>query len=76
MLNLGADALVEKLKIKPVAVKVAQHDSNKVQAAIKSLESNPNDKAALESLKTEFDRAGNVAAKAYFTDRLAEMEQL
>lgn len=76
VLNLGPEALVEKLKIKPLAVKVAQHDSNKVQAAIKSLESNPNDKVALESLKAEFDRAGNVAAKAYFTDRLAEMEQL
>ncbi len=76
VLTLGSEALIEKMKIKPVLAKSTDYDRTKVLEAVKNLETNPSDKAALESLKTEFDRAGNVAAKAYFTDRLAEMEQL
>lgn len=75
-LNMGPEALIERLKIKPIEVKVVSLDRSKVQDAFKTLETNPSDRSALEFLKTEFDRAGNVAAKAYFTDRLVEMEQL
>lgn len=72
----GSVAILEKIKIKPQILAQTEYDKNKVQSALKSLETNPADKRALETLKSEFDSAGNLAAKAYFTDRLAEMEQL
>ena len=76
VITQGADALIEKVKIKPATISVLDYDRAKVQAAVKSLETNPSDRGALESLRSEYERAGNLAAKAYFTDRLAEMEQL
>lgn len=72
----GSEVIIEKMKIKPQVLAQSEYDKMKVQSALKSLETNPSDKSALETLKSEFDRAGNLAAKAYFTDRLAEMEQL
>jgi|GEM_PF-4133971 len=78
-LALGAEAVVAKLQAEETSRRTVVATGLPVEertAALMELSRDPNSRKALETLKSDFNNRGDVAAAAYFSGRLGALEQL
>lgn len=78
-LAAGAEAVVAKLQADEASHRTVAGTGLPAEvrtAALLELARDPNSRSALETLKTDFNSRGDIAAAAYFSGRLGALEQL